>query len=374
MSPAKVRVLDLFAGAGGLTQGFVMADVPHESVGAVEMDLSAAATFAQNHPGPVYAGSIEDWLSEGEVPEADIVVGGPPCQGFSQLGKKDHTDDRNGLWRQYAETIRLAKPQYFLMENVPRFLHSPERELMELATSSGGPLSDYAFHAVVLNAADFGAPQTRKRAIVIGHHKDCPYPGLPPRRYLPADYETVHKAIGTLPYEIEAIDLPTERISFAGKHLPGPFTTEQLHLTRRYTSLSLNRFEHIPPGGNRFDLPEDLQARCWQRHKTGSGDVMGRLHWHRPSVTIRTEFFKPEKGRYLHPTSNRAISHLEAARLQGFADDYRWVGSKVSIARQVGNAVPVPLAAALAGHVAAHLGVAGSDNSTTATPTLPLAV
>ena len=97
-----------------------------------------------------------------------------------------------------------------------------------------------------------------------------------------------------------------------------------------------------------MDLPLELLAPCWVNHTTGSGDVMGRLHWDRPSVTIRTEFFKPEKGRYLHPEADRAITHLEAARLQGFSDEHLWVGSKTSIAKQIGNAVPKWLGEAIA--------------------------
>jgi DNA (cytosine-5)-methyltransferase 1 len=110
----------------------------------------------------------------------------------------------------------------------------------------------------------------------------------------------------------------------------------------------LKRFEHIPVGGNRFDLPDSLMAPCWRKHKSGSGDVMGRLRWDRPSVTIRTEFFKPEKGRYLHPTASRAISHYEAALIQGFPPTHRFVGSKTAIAKQIGNAVPIPLGEAIA--------------------------
>lgn len=125
------------------------------------------------------------------------------------------------------------------------------------------------------------------------------------------------------------------------------FRTTDLHLTRTYKDRSRMRFPYIPPGGNRFNIPNHLLPVCWERHKTGSGEVMGRLRWDRPSVTIRTEFFKPEKGRYLHPTEHRALTHHEAARIQGLPDDYRWVGSKASIARQIGNAVPVPLAEAL---------------------------
>jgi DNA (cytosine-5)-methyltransferase 1 len=116
----------------------------------------------------------------------------------------------------------------------------------------------------------------------------------------------------------------------------------------------------VPPGGNRFDLPEKLLPDCWRNKPTGTTDVMGRLEWDRPSLTIRTEFFKPEKGRYLHPQwdaddpsrrVNRPITHWEAARIQGFPDDFVWCGSKIEIARQIGNAVPVGLAAALAKHV-----------------------
>ena len=126
-------------------------------------------------------------------------------------------------------------------------------------------------------------------------------------------------------------------------------------MTRFFTQLSLNRYRSIPPGGNRFDIPYHLLAPCWRTHRTGSGDVMGRLFWDKPSVTIRTEFYKPEKGRYLHPTEDRPITHLEAARLQGFPDDYMWFGSKHSIARQIGNAVPLDLGEALGCHILSAL-------------------
>lgn len=370
----RVRILDLFAGAGGLSEGFVRAEVPHRSVGAVEMDVAAAATFAQNHGGDVYAGSIEAWLREEEVPTADVLVGGPPCQGFSQLGKRDSADERNGLWRHYAETIRLAKPRYFVMENVPRFLTSPERALMEEATGTGGMLSDYAFEARVLNSADFGAPQSRKRAIVIGHHRDLEFPGFPQVSHPPHGYATVRDVIADLPGEVDQLLLPDRSVIFAGRTLPGVFVTSELHLSRDYRPQSQRRFAHIPVGGNRFDLPLELQAKCWQRHRSGSADVMGRLRWDRPSVTIRTEFFKPEKGRYLHPTANRAITHHEAARLQGFPDSYKWVGSKVAIARQIGNAVPVPLAAALAKQIADHFELRQTADSTASAAGLPWAV
>ncbi|NKS67189.1 hypothetical protein GS461_17240 [Rhodococcus hoagii] len=146
---------------------------------------------------------------------------------------------------------------------------------------------------------------------------------------------------------------------------PGQFKLSELHLTRSYEVLSMKRFASIPPGGNRFNIPDDLLSECWRKHKSGSGDVMGRLHWDRPSVTIRTEFFKPEKGRYLHPTEHRAITHLEAGLLQGFPLDSRWVGSKTAIARQIGNAVPVALSAAIAHVMSLPPSMAGRTASVT---------
>jgi DNA (cytosine-5)-methyltransferase 1 len=149
------------------------------------------------------------------------------------------------------------------------------------------------------------------------------------------------------------VDLPVGREhEVFGRKVPGRYTAEELHITRRYEDISKKRFRSIPEGGNRFDLPDLLKAPCWIKHTTGSGDVMGRLVWDRPSVTIRTEFFKPEKGRYLHPEEHRALTHHEAARLQGFPDTFDWCGPKLEIARQIGNAVPVPLAQALARHLA----------------------
>lgn len=347
--------LDLFAGAGGLSEGLRVA-APGRFVTrqAVELDYAAAATFALNHGGTVsggtiasgrvYAGRIENWLAETRVPEVDVVLGGPPCQGFSTLNRARVGVERNELWRLYVETVRRASPRYFVLENVPAFSTSPQFTLFERSLRRG-PLSDYNISFAVLNSADFGAPQARRRVIVIGHHKDVVDPGLPQpgtraRR-------TVREALEGVPLGVDRVGLPDGTATFLGNELPGVFTTRQLHFGREYTELSRRRFAAIPPGGNRFDLPDELKTPGWRKHRSGSGDVMGRLYWDRPSVTIRTEFFKPEKGRYLHPTEDRVITHYEAALLQGFPESYRWVGTREQIARQIGNAVPVPLGAAI---------------------------
>ena len=140
---------------------------------------------------------------------------------------------------------------------------------------------------------------------------------------------TVRDAIGDLPERPEGI--PT------------------WHVGRSVTEKSLRRYRLVPQGGNRFDLQKadhdgTLTPDCWRNKPAGSTDVFGRLFWDKPSVTIRTEFYKPEKGRYLHPSADRPITHREAMRLQTFPDDFRWYGSFPSVARQVGNAVPPLLA------------------------------
>lgn len=347
-------MLDLFAGAGGLTSGLGQADDRFSTVRAVEMDLAAAATYRTTFGDLVYPGKIEDWLKDEEVPDVDLVVGGPPCQGFSTLGKQDADDTRNRMWRHYAETVKRAGPKLFVLENVPQFLKSPEYSLFKRATWKGGRLAEYTLEPFLLNSADYGSPQARKRTVVIGRHRDLPEIGAPGAT-TPQRRKTVREALAGAPTRVTACELPDMRIEFAGRSFPGAFKTSQLHLTRNFEDLSLKRFATIPVGGNRFDIPDELLPECWRRHKSGSADVMGRLHWDRPSVTIRTEFFKPEKGRYLHPAENRAITHYEAALLQGFPEEHQWVGSKTAIARQIGNAVPIPLGMAIGRTVAEAL-------------------
>lgn len=362
----EITVLDLFAGAGGLTAGLHSVSSRFRVIGAVEWDQAAAASYEATYgPGLVYAGDIKEWLKTTAVPPADLVIGGPPCQGFSTLGKQDVEDERNSLWMEYAETIQRARPKYFVLENVAEFKKSPQFELFKKATSASGPLADYAFEATILNAADFGAPQARKRTVIIGYRRELGFPGLPepthtadPSRTDLNAHVTVAAALrGVPPVPDRDHVFDDRKFRFGAKAFPGSFRPRDLHWSRNYTELSRKRFAVIPPGGNRRHLEPypELMAPCWTRHRSGSGDVMGRLFWDRPAVTIRTEFFKPEKGRYLHPEEDRAITHYEAALLQGFGPEHRFVGSRTDIARQIGNAVPVPLGAAIGRLLASNL-------------------
>lgn len=340
----KIQVIDLFAGCGGLTAGMHKLGT-FESRQAVELDPHAAASYERNFPSAkVFQGRIEDWVGTSAL-RADVVVGGPPCQGFSALGKRDPDDPRNKLWRHYVEVLETVRPAFFVIENVPQFLLSAEFEDLKRATRRGQSLDAYELQAEVLLATDFGAAQKRRRAVVIGRRSGMRELDLQRQRREPRVLRDVIPAWMDEPLDPDGdIDL-VSTVEGAGQF--GPYALRDLHFTRKLTKLSRDRFPHIPPGGNRTNLPFDLQAPCWQRHTSGAGDVMGRLSWHKPSVTIRTEFFKPEKGRYLHPEQHRPITHAEAALIQGFPDDFKWIGTKSSIARQIGNAVPIPLGAAI---------------------------
>lgn len=372
----KITTLDLFAGAGGLSEGLNKAPGrSFKAVRAVEWEMAAAATYTLNHGGrlrdgkveggPVYAGAIEDWLATEDVPEVDVVVGGPPCQGFSTLNRDGVGSHRNELWKLYAETVERATPRYFVLENVPAFLKSEQWEVFK-DTLDGGILKNYEIEFDVLNAADFGAFQARKRVIVIGRHKDLPAPGMPEPTHVGA-HRHLSEALVGVPRAVDRLGIPEGCVQFGAEQLPGAFSTRDLHFGRFYTKLSLDRFKAISHnGGSRSELPDELKAPCWLKHSKGTGDVMGRLTWEKPSVTIRTEFFKPEKGRYLHPDQDRVITHYEAALIQGFREDYRWTGTREEIARQIGNAVPIPLGAAI-GRLLTEAVAAGSDSSSALT-------
>lgn len=359
MEGGAPTVIDLFAGCGGMTQGFV--DAGFDPVLAVEWDEQAAATYAANHDPDLNHTVCADisTVPSADVPKADVVIGGPPCQGFSALGLQDADDPRNKLWTEYVRVVLAAEPEFFVIENVDRFRTSGEFARLEHEVKKGD-LADYEITTAVLNAADYGVPQRRRRTIVIGRRGAAPSMPPPTHSREPGldtqPWRTVKDAIGHLDREaLHRDSLHRDVVNPFASEVPGPYAMEEIHIGRIPTELSLKRYALIPPGGGRFDLAAkapELLPDCWKNKKTGTTDVMGRLRWDEASVTIRTEFFKPEKGRYLHPEADRALTHLEAARLQSFPDSYLWCGSKLSIARQIGNAVPPVLAAAFAEHLA----------------------
>jgi DNA (cytosine-5)-methyltransferase 1 len=358
----SLSMIDLFAGCGGMTAGFVREGF--QPVFAVEHNLHAAATYAANYgERHMHWGDIAEVPDE-DIPDADVVIGGPPCQGFSNLGSRDVDDPRNQLWKQYLRFVQIAQPKVFVIENVDRFRTSSEFQLL-LDEADHGMIKDYELTHGLLLAADFGVPQRRTRTIVIGSRVGQPELPTPTHARSGtftdlAPWRTVRDAISRLPARPITTELPAAKVEYFGQVVPGQFKWLDLHFGRNPRELSLMRYDCVPPGGGRFDLPDELLPRCWREKPTGTTDVMGRMRWDAPSLTIRTEFFKPEKGQYLHPQwerddasrrVNRVITHLEAALLQEFPETFSWCGSKIEIAKQIGNAVPVGLARAVAENV-----------------------
>jgi DNA (cytosine-5)-methyltransferase 1 len=250
------------------------------------------------------------------------------------------------------------------MENVPQLLGSEEHEeIAEMAHSLG-----FKTTFAKLCAADYGVPQTRWRAFIIGCKFTDPRAFFPPKKTHQRPQEASKRTMFSEEFDLYVSRArPWRTVRDAIGDLPPPEGTEirdeppplDLHFGRSPTPMSMKRYRAIPKEGmNRFDLQErapELTPACWIRKTEGGTDLFGRLWWDRPAFTIRTEFFKPEKGRYLHPCQHRPITHREAARLQSFPDSFRFTGSKIEVAKQIGNAVPPMLAARIADCVFALL-------------------
>ncbi len=342
---SRLTLMDLFSGCGGLTRGF-QDSRRFRSEFAVEVDEAAAATYRANFGDHVRCAPIEQIES---FPPVDVIVGGPPCQGFSPLNMRGVGLERRTLWREYLRAIEEAEPVAFLMENVPQLLRSAEYLRFKDAAGALG----FDVVGEVVNAADFGVPQTRRRAIVLGSRLATPV--------LPS---STHRAPGSAQKGEPAWRTVRDAIG----DLPGKPSNVDWHNARKPRPVSIERYEAIPgEGEGRFDLAKrrpDITPACWLRKKTGSTDVFGRLWWDKPAYTIRTEFYKPEKGRYLHPKEHRPITVREAARLMSFPDDFRLPSdrSMTSIAKQIGNAVPPLLAQRLAESLADQLDSAGAES------------
>ncbi|HEY0318980.1 MAG TPA: DNA cytosine methyltransferase [Solirubrobacterales bacterium] len=343
-SRRRYELIDLFAGCGGMTRGFTDSG-RFEPVFAVECDRDAAETYRLNFgPDHVAEVPIEDVAV---FPSADVVIGGPPCQGFSPLNRDAVGFERRGLWREYVRALEQADPEVFVMENVPELLASAEYAAFKVRAEED---LGFVVDEEVLNAADFGVPQRRRRAIAIGTRRGpVPWPQAthadPSLEHDRPDWVTFREAV-------EGLSATPDGAAWHRSRNPRPF--------------SVRRYKAVPrDGGNRFQMQRnldraglgDLVPKCWRDKPTGTTDVFGRLWWDRPAYTIRTEFFKPEKGRYLHPSAHRPITVREAARCMSFPDDFVFPEHQAmtSVARQVGNAVPPLLARRIAEGLAVHL-------------------
>lgn len=343
----KKLAIELFSGAGGLGLGLTQSGF--EIILSNEIEKDFADTFKKNHANVnVLTNDIRDIdfkkeISKLGVPSIELVSGGPPCQGFSTIGPKNIRDSRNSLFYEYLRVIKEIKPNYLIFENVSGFYRlyngiAYKTLLSELCSLGYDTCSD------ILDASDFGLPQIRKRTIVIGWKR-----GLIPVS-MPIPTHQIKNDLFNLPEKItlmEAIsDLPELRSNDSiNEYKCRPLTNYQKemrsntkilteHNSSNYGDKMKKILRLIPDGGSINDIPFAL------RPKKFFNNTYARLLANHPSPTITRNFGTPSSSRCVHPFQNRALSTREGARLQGFPDSYKFIGSKTSKNLQIGNSVP----------------------------------
>lgn len=351
--PNKFRVLDLFCGAGGLSWGIDMNPL-FETVVALDFDEKAAETFKKNMPNTeVIVGDItnlhikEKIVSLSKDRKVNMIVGGPPCQGYSMKGKKlGLKDPRNFLFTEYLDLVERLQPEVFIIENVKGLLLAANGWFRDQIVQRIEQLG-YSVCFDILNAADFGVPQSRERAIFIGSkHGPIALPKPTTKKRT-----TVRDAISDLAY------LESGEGSFEQEYTTEPQSDYQIrmrknsaklynHKASNHKQVAIDKLKMIPPEQGKEYLPEELRGN--QKFKT----TWGRLKWDEVSPTIDTRFDAASNGTNNHPFLNRAITPREAARIQSFNDQFIFYGSKVYIRKQIGNAVPPLLAKAIADQIA----------------------
>jgi len=346
----KPLLLDLFCGCGGASLGFKLAGC--KVAGAIDIDASACETFERNLKVKPIQGDLrtvhgpqilnEFDLKKGDV---DIVVGCPPCQGFSSLRrttKRDEVDARDDLVMIFAERIAEVQPRIVVFENVSGIAGGRGRVFLEIFFRKMKKLGYVAVSGIV-NAADYGVPQIRKRLVALfieeedrsadelvlpkQTHSD---PRLAESTCLPS-WLTVRDAIG---------DLPPLESGEAALHPPN-------HVACKHTPKVLEIIRNIPKdGGSRSSLPKELWLPC-HRDLDGAENIYGRMSWSKPGPTITSRCTTPSCGRFIHPEQDRAITPREAARLQSFPDYFVFNGTLAATTKHIGNAMPVNLTAAI---------------------------
>ncbi|MBP5467319.1 MAG: DNA (cytosine-5-)-methyltransferase [Clostridia bacterium] len=339
------RILDLFCGAGGFSDGLEQVRNFSTEV-ALDNDKNAVQTFKHNFPkAEVVLGDILNQKIQEKIValckerNVNMIIGGPPCQGFSLKGKNlGLNDSRNYLFKEYLNLVKIINPELFIIENVKNILNSGNHyfrdEILKEIKSLG-----YIINYGVLNAKNYGVPQNRERAFFIASKtKKINFP-IPSRKII-----TVKDAISDLAYlesgegEIET-NYKNKPQSEYQKLLRGVFL--QYHKASSHSQLAIEKLKMIPPEKGKEYLPITLHGK--QKFST----TWSRLVWEEISPTIDTRFDTPSNGKNSHPILNRAITPREAARIQSFSDNFIFLGSKVAVCKQIGNAVPPLLAKAI---------------------------
>ncbi|TKF15903.1 DNA cytosine methyltransferase [Enterovibrio norvegicus] len=382
------KAIDLFAGAGGFTLSALEAGV--DVLAAIEFDKAAAETYRKNFTnnnrydlkvdmrvGPeegdinaVEPAELRESLKlkEGEL---DLILGGPPCQGFSSHRFKNAgvDDPRNKLLLRYFEFVKEFQPKAFLVENVAGLLWKRHEEYLDKFLNLAKAANYNIKFCDILNAKDYGVPQNRKRVFIYGIRKDLdsetitfppnpthfsPVSGkLPVWRPASSIFEKIPKTLFQEFWEdyfsVKTKLTKEQAFKFLSELEYGKEIREKdvCNVHMQPTKEMILRFEDTPLNGSREDAGEKHRLKCHSNGYKGHKDVYGRIFIHAPSNTITTGCNNPSKGRFVHPWKNHGITLRHAARLQSFPDWFNFYGSSTEQARQVGNAVPPQLGAAL---------------------------
>lgn len=328
----RLTAIDLFAGAGGTTHGLKLAGF---RVGAaVEFDPVIVKSYRANHANvKMFGNDIRkvDPLrlarrAQIKPGKLDLLNACPPCQGFSSLGNGDDEDDRNDLVAEVWRFTRALRPRAVVVENVPGLMRDRRLALLVRQLRALG----YGVRTYVVNATEFGVPQQRRRMILLAVQ------GVQARA-LPS------QLAGALAAGFHRGSLGAAAVLATLKH-PSK-SVDPLHRVRSQSDDVRARIRHIPPGGDRFDLPAEHQLKCHKRLKGRQAtSAYGRIPLTGPAATMTTRCTTPACGAFVHPRQNRGITLREAALIQTFPRRYRFVGFHQEIERQIGNAVPVRLA------------------------------
>jgi DNA (cytosine-5)-methyltransferase 1 len=330
---SKPTIIDCFCGAGGLSLGFKRAGF--KSLFAFDHDPACVSTYTSNFGSLCVSADIKDLTKQsiekivGHAIQPDVIAGGPPCQGFSVQRRGSDSDYRNNFVLEFIRLIEEFRPHVFVIENVGGLLSPRGHEIMRLLKARVSR-AGYYLHINKLCALDYGVPQLRKRVFIVGElvRSDKPQFQFPSKGSVPG-YCSVRDAISDLVSKTES-DVPNHRADILSE-------------------LNLKRIQSLSEGQSRESLPKELQLNCHVNNPTHRHmDVYGRMWWDRPAPTITARFDSFSRGRFGHPTLNRSITLREGARLQTFPDDFIFNGTKVQVAKQIGNAVPPNLAFAVA--------------------------
>ncbi|GAB1375359.1 MULTISPECIES: DNA cytosine methyltransferase [Lactococcus] len=346
------KILDLFCGAGGMSHGMHM-NPNFKTVVAADINENLAQTMKQNNidveliVGDIQEKSVKDHIINlSRERKVNMVIGGPPCQGFSLKGKKLGLDDpRNFLFLEYLDIVKQLKPEVFVIENVKSLLSTSNGWFKDQILTAINDLG-YQVSVGILKAIDYGVPQKRERTIFLcSKYKKISLPAPTTK-----DIVTVREAIGDLAYlnsnegdfEQEYI---TEAISDYQRMMRSNSKKLYNHKASNHSNIAIEKLKMIPAEKGKEFLPKELLGK--QKFKT----TWGRLVWDEPSGTIDTRFDASSNGKNNHPFLHRSITPREAARLQSFDDQYIFYGKKVDIRTQIGNAVPPLMAKAIADQI-----------------------